>query len=230
MLLRQLFDHETFTYTYLLADKDSHQAALIDPVDTRFDQYLRLLDELQLKLVAAIDTHVHADHVTALGLLREKTGCETYVGKQSGVECASYLLSDGDEILLGRLSLKAIYTPGHTDDSYSFYLPSHNLLFTGDTLFIRGSGRTDFQNGNPEQLYDSLYNKLLTLPGNTVVYPGHDYQGLSQSTLSEELTSNPRLQCADKAEFVDMMNSLNLPQPKHIDVAVPANKACGKRQ
>jgi glyoxylase-like metal-dependent hydrolase (beta-lactamase superfamily II) len=230
MLLRQLFDHESFTYTYLLADQNSCQAVLIDPVDTRLEQYLNLLNELQLSLVAALDTHVHADHVTALGLLREKTGCETYVGEQSGVECASKWVVDGDAIQVGNLTLKAIYTPGHTDDSYSFYLAEQGFLFTGDTLFIRGSGRTDFQNGNPEQLYDSLYSKLLILPGNTVVYPGHDYQGLSQSTLSEELNNNPRLQCTDKAEFVAMMNALDLPQPKHIDVAVPANRACGKRQ
>lgn len=229
MIIRQLFDHDTFTYTYLVADASSGKAALIDPVDTKLELYLRLLEELDLILVAALDTHVHADHVTALGALREQTGCDSCIGKQSAVDCASRLLTDGDTIEIGALTLQALYTPGHTDDSYCFYVPAEQVLFTGDTLLIRGSGRTDFQNGDPEQLYHSLYSRLLALPDETIVYPGHDYQGLSQSTLLEEQRNNPRLQCINQSEFVEMMHALKIPQPKHIDIAVPANRACGQR-
>jgi glyoxylase-like metal-dependent hydrolase (beta-lactamase superfamily II) len=232
MLLRQLFDYDTYTYTYLLADKASGQALLIDPVLEQVPLYSQLLNELQLNLAAVLDTHVHADHVTAAGKLRELTGCKTYIAKQAEVDCANVALQDGDAIAVGGITLTAIYTPGHTSDSYSFLVKRNDgpdWLFTGDTLFIRGTGRSDFQNGSASDLFHSLFDRLLTLPPETVVYPGHDYRGQSVSTIGEERAHNPRLQKTDKAAFVAMMDSLDLPPPKHIQEAVPANKACGNR-
>lgn len=194
-LLRQLFDRESSTYTYLLADRDSGSALIIDPVLANLSSYLQLLKELELTLHVAIDTHCHADHVTALGALREETECETVVGTPSQMECASRFVVEGERIRCGAISLKALYTPGHTDDSYSFLLDAAEpALFTGDTLLIRGTGRTDFQNGSAEDLYNSLFQKILLLPGHTRVFPGHDYKGWSQSTIAEECAWNPRLQ------------------------------------
>lgn len=229
MLFRQLFDAASSTYTYLLADQKTSDAVLIDPVREHMDSYLRLLDELELKLVMAVDTHVHADHITALGLLRETTGCVTYMGQQAQADCVSARFSDGEKLRFGSHELVAIYTPGHTDDSYSFYLDDNGqrYVFTGDTLLIRGTGRTDFQNGDAHQQYHSLFERLLSLPGDTAVFPAHDYKGWTTSSIAEERLHNPRLQVASEAEYVQLMHALKLPNPRLMDVAVPANRACG---
>lgn len=229
MLFRQLFDSASSTYTYLLADRKTGDAVLIDPVREHMDSYLRLLDELELKLVMAVDTHVHADHITALGLLRETTGCVTYMGQQAQADCVSARFSDGEKLRFGSYELEAIYTPGHTDDSYSFYLDDNgqHYVFTGDTLLIRGTGRTDFQNGDAHQQYRSLFERLLSLPGDTAVFPAHDYKGWTTSSIAEERLHNPRLQVASEAEYVQLMHALKLPNPRLMDVAVPANRACG---
>lgn len=229
MILRQLFDRKTWTYTYLIADAVSRKAILIDAVVDNVDQYLQLLSELGLQLSYAIDTHTHADHITAMGTLRDATGCKTLVGEQSAALCASGIYRHGDILRAGSLELEVRYTPGHTDDSYSFYLPQAGMVFTGDTLLIRGSGRTDFQSGDAREQYLSLQQRLLSLPGDTIVYPGHDYRGWSESTIAEELAHNPRLQVASADDYADIMNNLNLPHPAMMDVAVPANVACGKK-
>jgi len=191
---------------------------------------------LNLTLVTALDTHVHADHVTALGALREKTGCISMMGEPARARCISKSFSTGDRIEFGKLSLKALYTPGHTDDSYSFLLSAStdesiqdDYVFTGDTLLIRGTGRTDFQNGSASDQYHSLFSILLGLPDKTRVYPGHDYKGWTSSTIGEERRYNPRLQVASEKEYVDLMRNLKLPNPKRMDVAVPANLACGNQ-
>lgn len=229
MIFRQLFDQESWTYTYLLADADSREAVLIDPVKGQVSAYLQLLRDLGLTLVAALDTHVHADHITGLGELREATGCRSWMGEQSAAPCVSARFAEGSEITFGRHRLRALYTPGHTDDSYSFLLEAdgQRYAFTGDTLLIRGSGRTDFQNGSARDQYHSLFGKLLSLPDDTLVYPAHDYKGWTVSTIAEERACNPRLQVADEAAYVDLMNNLRLPNPRLMDVAVPANRACG---
>lgn len=230
MIFRQLFEHVSSTYTYLIGCQQTRAAALIDPVKEEVPKYLQLLKELDLTLAYALDTHTHADHITGAGDLRDSTGCITLVGEKAASRCASGALKDGDEINIGSLTLKALFTPGHTDDSYSFLL-SHqgqSYVFTGDTLLIRGTGRTDFQNGNAVDQYHSLFDKLLTLPGDTLVYPGHDYKGWTLSTIDEEKLHNPRLQVKDVHAYVDLMNNLNLPNPKMMDVAVPANQACGQ--
>lgn len=226
MIFRQLFDADTWTYTYLLADRSGGEALLIDPVDRLVPQYLQLIRELDLKLVMAVDTHVHADHITGLGALRDETSCVTVMGEQSRAECVSLKVSEGETLRVDGLKLDVMYTPGHTDDSYSFLLPDR--VFTGDALLIRGTGRTDFQNGDPAQSYDSIFNKLLKLPDETYVYPAHDYKGWTVSTIGEERRFNPRLQVGSVDEYVEIMNNLNLPDPKYMDVAVPANLACGK--
>lgn len=229
MIFRQMFERDTSTYTYLLADEQDRKAVLIDPVKGHCGQYLKLLDELGLKLAHAVDTHVHADHITALGDLRNETGCVTYVGHEGSVSCSDVSLCDGMCITFGRYWLKALYTPGHTDDSFCFLLKGYRegMVFTGDTLLIRGTGRTDFQNGSSEQLYQSLHHCLMTLPDETLVYPGHDYKGMTVSTIAEERMFNPRLQWPE-SEFAVNMANLNLAQPRYIDVAVPANKQCGQ--
>ncbi|MEZ5530605.1 MAG: MBL fold metallo-hydrolase [Porticoccaceae bacterium] len=230
MLLRQLFDQETWTYTYLLGDEESRESLLIDPVIERMPCYRRLLEELDLTLRYAADTHIHADHVTALGTLRDEFGCETLVNEHALMDCASRKLFDGEQIRVGKLVFTSIYTPGHTDDSMCLHVRENgeDYLFTGDTLFIRGTGRTDFQNGNPAHLYDSLQRLLNSYPDSTWVYPAHDYKGWTRSTLGEERLHNPRLLVADKAAFIELMNNLHLPNPKFMDVAVPANRTCGK--
>lgn len=228
MIFRQLFDHDTFTYTYLLADDKTRQAALIDTVLEHSNSYVTLLQQLNLQLILTLETHTHADHITASNALHEKTGCTTMVSEQSQAHCAGKRFQHGDVITIGELALQALYTPGHTDDSYCFYLSTgHKRVFTGDTLLIRGCGRTDFQNGSAHQQYNSLQT-LLTLPPETLVYPGHDYKGWSVSTIAEEKQHNPRLQVADEASFVTLMNNLKLDNPKRMDVAVPANQACGR--
>lgn len=225
MIFRQLFERDTSTYTYLVGDEASGEALLIDPVKEMTGVYVQLINELGLKLVYAVDTHVHADHVTALGSLRELTACVTMMGAQSKAACVSRTVSDGEIIRIGALSIKAIHTPGHTDDSYSFVMDDR--VFTGDTLLIRGTGRTDFQHGDAREQYDSIFNKLLMLPDETLVYPGHDYKGFSVSTIGEERRHNPRLQVPSVDAYVALMEGLNLPNPRYMDVAVPANLACG---
>lgn len=226
MIFRQLFDSESSTYTYLLASHQGGEALIIDPVIEHMAQYLTLINDLELKLVRAIDTHVHADHVTALGALRDQTSCITIMGEHTKADCVSETVKDGDIIDVDGISLKTLYTPGHTDDSCSFVM--EDRVFTGDTLLIRGTGRTDFQNGDPYAHYDSLFNKLLVLPDDTLVYPAHDYKGWTVSTIREEREHNPRLQVGSADEYAAIMNNLNLPNPKMMDIAVPANLACGK--
>jgi len=226
MLFRQLYDLDTGTYTYLLAARPGGEAVIIDPVLEQINAYLQLLRELDVRLVKAIDTHTHADHVTAMGQLRDTTGCVTIMGEQTKAECVSLRVKDGEHIAVDGLTLQALYTPGHTDESYSFLMDDR--VFTGDTLLIRGTGRTDFQNGDARAQYDSLFNKLLKLPEDTLLYPGHDYKGWTVSTIGEERRYNPRLQVSSVEAYVNIMNNLKLPNPKYMDVAVPANLACGR--
>nr|MBS0021073.1 MBL fold metallo-hydrolase [Gammaproteobacteria bacterium] len=227
MIFRQLYDQESSTYTYLIAVRDGGEALLIDPVLERVPQYLKLLQELDVKLLLAVDTHVHADHVTGLGALRTETGCTTVMGEQSHADCVSLKVTEGEQLRVDGVRLEVMYTPGHTDDSYSLLLPDR--VFTGDTLLIRGTGRTDFQNGDPAAQYDSLFNKLLKLPEDTLVYPAHDYNGMTVSTIGEERRHNPRLQVSSQAEYVELMNALEFASPKLMDIAVPANLACGNK-
>ena len=226
MLFRQLFDSESSTYTYLLASREGGEALIIDPVKEHADEYLGLIAELGLKLVIAVDTHTHADHITALGDLRAATQCVTWMGDRTKAECVSAQFKDGETIGVDGVRLKAMYTPGHTDESFSLVMPDR--VFTGDALLIRGTGRTDFQNGDPRAAYDSLFNKLLKLPEETLVYPAHDYKGWTVSTIGEEKRHNPRLQVKSADEYVAMMKKLKLPNPKQMDVAVPANLRCGR--
>jgi glyoxylase-like metal-dependent hydrolase (beta-lactamase superfamily II) len=225
MIFRQLYDHESSTYTYLLAQRSGGEALLIDPVLSNTGQYVRLIEELNLQLVLAVDTHIHADHVTALGALREQTDCASAMGVMTKTECVSVHFREGERLCVDNLHLDIIYTPGHTDDSYSLLLPDR--VFTGDTLLIRGTGRTDFQNGDPAAQYHSLFDKLLKLPDNTLVYPAHDYKGMTVSSIGEEKRYNPRLQVTDKQAYIDLMNGLQLEDPRLMDVAVPANRSCG---
>jgi sulfur dioxygenase len=228
MIFRQLFDSTSGTYTYLLASRHGGEALIIDPVLEKVDRYLQLVRELDLKLVKAIDTHLHADHVTGLGALRDRTHCITVMGEQTHADVLSMRVTEGDRIEIEGLSLHVLYTPGHTDDSYSYLL--NECVFTGDTLLIRGTGRTDFQNGNARAQYDSIFNKLLKLPNETLVYPAHDYKGDTVSTIGEEKLFNPRLKVKSVDEYVDLMNNLKLPNPKMMDVAVPANMHVGLHQ
>jgi glyoxylase-like metal-dependent hydrolase (beta-lactamase superfamily II)/rhodanese-related sulfurtransferase len=228
MIFRQLFDNVSSTYSYLIASRRGGEALIIDPVLERVERYLKLLEELDLKLIKAVDTHVHADHITGLGALRDRTRCITVMGEQSGVDVVSMRVAEGDRVEIEGLSLEALHTPGHTDDSYSFLMGDR--VFTGDTLLIRGTGRTDFQNGDPVAQYDSLFDKLLKLPEETLVYPAHDYKGDTVSTIGEEKAYNPRLQVDSVEQYVEIMNNLNLPNPKMMDVAVPANLQVGLHQ
>jgi glyoxylase-like metal-dependent hydrolase (beta-lactamase superfamily II) len=225
MIFRQLFDKTSSTYTYLLAERQGGEALLIDPVLDNTGQYVGLIDELDLKLVLAVDTHIHADHVTALGALRDRTGCVSAMGAMTRAECVSLQFREGEQLNVDNLHLDILYTPGHTDDSYSLLLPDR--VFTGDTLLIRGTGRTDFQNGDPAAQYDSLFGKLLSLPEDTRVYPAHDYNGMTVSTIGEEIRHNPRLQVSGRQEYIEQMNALKLDDPRLMDIAVPANRACG---
>ena len=225
MIFRQLFDSTSSTYSYLLASRHGGEALIIDPVLERVDRYIQLLKELDLRLVKAIDTHLHADHITGLDALRERTRCITVMGEQTKADVVSIRVADGDRVGIEGLSLEALYTPGHTDDSYSYILPDR--VFTGDTLLIRGTGRTDFQNGDPRAQYASLFGRLLRLPEETLVYPAHDYKGDTVSTVGEEKAFNPRLQVKSIDEYVELMSHLNLPNPKMMDVAVPANMRVG---
>ncbi|MGQ0585645.1 MAG: MBL fold metallo-hydrolase [Gammaproteobacteria bacterium] len=226
MLFRQLFDSESSTYTYLLASRPGGEALIIDPVKEDTPQYLQLVDELGLRLVIAIDTHTHADHITALGELRGATHCVTWMGERTKAECVSAQFKDGQAIGVDGVKLRAMYTPGHTDESFSLVMDDR--VFTGDALLIRGTGRTDFQNGDPYAAYDSLFNKLLKLPDQTLVYPAHDYKGWTVSTIGEEKRHNPRLQVKSADEYATLMRKLKLPNPKLMDVAVSANLKCGR--
>ena len=225
MIFRQLFDSVSSTYTYLLASRVGGEALLLDPVLGKTDRYLKLLEELDLKLVKVVDTHVHADHVTAMGALRDRTNCVTVMGEQSPVDVVSMRVSDGERVTIEGMSLTAMHTPGHTDDSYCFRMDDR--IFTGDTLLIRGTGRTDFQNGDAGQQYDSLFNGVLKLPNSTLVYPAHDYKGDTVSTIGEEKAANPRLQVAGRDEYIELMAGLKLANPKMMDVAVPENIRMG---
>lgn len=228
MIFRQLFDSVSGTYSYLLASRRGGEALIIDPVLEKVDRYLQLVRELDLKLVKAVDTHLHADHITGLGALRDKTQCITVMGEQTKADVVSMRLSDGDKLTIEGLALDVIYTPGHTDDSYSFILPDR--VFTGDTLLIRGTGRTDFQNGDPRRQYESIFGRLLKLPDETLIYPAHDYKGETVSTIGEEKAFNPRLQVKSMEDYVEIMNNLKLANPKMMDVAVPANMKVGFHQ
>src|SRR5512146_2607956 len=208
MIFRQLFDSVSGTYSYLLASRAGGEALIIDPVLEKVDRYLQLIRELDVRLVKAVDTHLHADHITGLGALRDRTHCITVMGERSKVDVVSMRLSEGDKLTIEGLALDVLYTPGHTDDSYSFLM--RDRVFTGDTLLIRGTGRTDFQNGDPRAQYDSIFNKLLKLPNETLIYPAHDYKGDTVSTVGEERLFNPRLKVRSVDEYVDLMNNLNL--------------------
>jgi len=228
MIFRQLFDSTSGTYTYLLASRRGGEALIIDPVLERVERYLQLVRELDVRLVKAVDTHLHADHITGLGALRDRTHCVTVMGEHTKADVVSMRVAEGDYVDIEGVRLDVLYTPGHTDDSYSFLLADR--VFTGDTLLIRGTGRTDFQNGDPRAQYDSIFNKLMKLRDETLVYPAHDYKGESVSTIGEERNFNPRLRVKSIDEYVDLMNNLNLPNPKMMDVAVPANMHVGLRQ
>ncbi len=229
MIFRQLFDPVSSTYTYLLASGRGREALIIDPVKGLLEHYLQLIADLDLKLVRAIDTHTHADHITALGDLRDATSCVTIMGEFTKAQCVSQGIREGESIDVDGIRLLALYTPGHTDESFSFVLNSGRpeAVFTGDVLLIRGSGRTDFQGGDPHKSWDSIVNKLFKLPDETTVYPAHDYKGWTASSIGEEKRANPRLAGKSQADYVAIMRNLNLPSPLMMDIAVPANLACG---
>ena len=221
MIFEQLFDQKSSTYTYIIASGEGREALIIDPVIEHSDEYSTILNNLDLKLVKVIDTHIHADHISALNELNKRTNCIRVMGEKSKSEVIDLRIKDGEKIKIENVILQAIYTPGHTDCSYSFLMDDR--VFTGDTLLINGSGRTDFQNGNAYDSYDSIFNKLLKLPEKTLVFPAHDYNGKKFSTIENEKNNNPRLQVSSKEEYADIMNNLNLANPKMMDVAVPAN-------
>ncbi len=229
MLFRQLFDRETWTYTYLLADKGTKEAVLVDPVLEQVERDLQLIRELSLNLKYSIETHVHADHITGTGKLRQLTHCLGIVPEKAQVNCADRHISDGEILKVGNIEIKAMASPGHTDCHFA-YLVNGTHLLTGDALFIRGCGRTDFQSGNAGDLYDSITQKFFTLADETLVYPGHDYRGNMVSTIGEEKQFNPRIAHKNRAEFIEIMANLNLPNPTKIMEAVPANQLCGKVQ
>ncbi len=233
MLFRQFFDTESSTYTYLIASAPGREAVLIDPVKPCMEQYLRVIRELDLRLVTAIDTHTHADHITALGGLRERTQCVTVMGEFTRAECVSRHVHDGERMDIDGITLEALYTPGHTDESFSFLLDSPGApraVFTGDVLLIRGTGRTDFQGGDPGRSHDSITGRLFPLGDHTLVYPAHDYKGWTVSTIGEERLHNPRLAGKTREQYIEIMNGLQLPDPRLMDVAVPANLACGEER
>lgn len=228
MLFRQLFDRASCTYTYLIADLTSCEAILVDPVLEQATRDLKLLQELRLTLRYCLETHIHADHITGAGKLREITGCKNILPKNAQAECADSYIEDDETITVGKIVVRAISTPGHTD-SHMAYLANNTYLLTGDALFIRGCGRTDFQNGDPGTLYDTVTQKLFTLPDTVLVYPAHDYKGQTVSTIGEEKRFNPRFANQGKESFIDLMNSLDLPHPAKMMEAVPANQKCGDK-
>ena len=221
MIFEQLFDTKSSTYTYIIASGKGREALIIDPVIEKTHEYIEVLNNLELKLVKVIDTHIHADHITGLNELNKRTNCTRIMGEKSKSEVIDLKVNDNENIKLENIEIKALYTPGHTDCSYSYLMDDR--VFTGDTLLINGTGRTDFQSGSPYDAYDSLFNKLLKLPENTLVFPAHDYNGKKNSTIGTEKNNNPRLQVSSKDEYAEIMNNLKLPNPKMLDIAVPAN-------
>ena len=225
MIFKQLFDKTSFTYTYLIASKKGREALIIDPVLDNVEQYIVLLKELDLKLVKVIDTHIHADHVTGASKLKDQTNCTTIMGDQTPADAVEIKVKDEEIIKLDQLELKALHTPGHTSDSFSFML--NNYLFSGDTLLINGTGRTDFQNGSSKDAYNSIFNRLLKLPEETLLYPAHDYKGEKVSTIGKEKKFSPRLQVKNVDEYIEIMNNLNLKRPAEIDFNVASNLRLG---
>ncbi len=225
MIFKQVFDQKSSTYTYIIASAEGREALIIDPVLENVEDYIKLLTELNLKLVKVIDTHIHADHVTGAGKLRDKTQCVTIMGEHTPTDAVEIKVKDEEIIKLDQLKIKALYTPGHTSDSFSFLMD--NYLFSGDTLLINGTGRTDFQNGNSKDAYNSLFNRLLKLPEETLVYPAHDYKGEKVSTIGKEKKFNPRLQVNNVEEYIEIMNNLNLKKPAAIDFNVANNIKLG---
>jgi glyoxylase-like metal-dependent hydrolase (beta-lactamase superfamily II) len=226
MIFRQLFESDTSTYSYLLGCPESRRAVLIDPVASEVATYLSLIESLDLKLIYTLETHVHADHITGSSLLRERVGSRSVVHRDAGTLCPDLLVSDGVLLQVGSIELTVLHTPGHTQSCVS-YLAS-DRVFTGDALLIGGCGRTDFQQGDPGQLFDSIQSKLFSLPPDTLVFPGHDYQGNTVSTIRQEMQKNPRLRPdINRDAFIALMKNLDLPLPRHIHAAVPANLACG---
>ena len=221
MIFEQLFDNKSSTYTYILSSGKGREALIIDPVLDNTEQYLSLLDKLELILVKVIDTHIHADHITGLNELSQRTKCTKIMGDNSKSEVIDLRVKENENVEIDNINLKVMYTPGHTDCSYSFLMKDR--IFTGDTLLINGTGRTDFQNGDPYQSYDSIFNKILKLPDNTLVFPAHDYNGKKSSTIQNERENNPRLQVSSANEYADIMNNLKLSNPEMMDIAVPAN-------
>jgi sulfur dioxygenase len=233
MIFKQLFDQATWTYTYLLADPKTREAVIIDPVVEKVERDLKLIAELGLKLVYTLDTHVHADHVTGSGKLRTATGAFSVVSAVADVECVDQSVAHGDRIRFGALELEVRSTPGHTDGCVTYVIEDNGqtLAFTGDAIFIRGSGRTDFQQGDSKTLYQSVHNQIFSLPDDTVIYPGHDYRGHISTTVAEEKAHNPRLKLGvSETQFVEIMADLELANPKMMDIAVPANLSCGVTQ
>ncbi|MDA9177927.1 MBL fold metallo-hydrolase [Candidatus Pelagibacter sp.] len=225
MIFKQVFDQKSSTYTYLIASSTGREALIIDPVLENVEDYIKLLSELDLRLVKVIDTHIHADHVTGAGKLRDKTKCVTIMGDHTPADAVEIKVKDEEVIKLDELNIRALYTPGHTSDSFSFLMD--NYLFSGDTLLINGTGRTDFQNGNAKDSYDSIFHKLLRLPSETLLYPGHDYNGKMVSSIGKEKKFNPRLQINDVDEYIEIMNNLNLKKPDQIDFNIASNLKLG---
>ena len=221
MIFEQLFDTKSSTYTYIISSGKGREALIIDPVIENTDKYIKILKNLDLKLVKVIDTHIHADHISGLNELSKKTKCSKIMGEKSSSEVLDIRVKDNEKIKIENIELISMYTPGHTDCSYSFLM--NDRVFTGDTLLINGTGRTDFQNGNSHDAYDSLFNKLLKLPDKTLVYPAHDYNDKKYSTIENEKNNNPRLQVKSAEEYAEIMDNLNLENPGMIDIAVPAN-------
>ena len=225
MIFKQLFDINSSTYTYLIASAKGREALIIDPVLENVEVYIKTLKELDLRLVKVIDTHIHADHITAASKLKNKTSCAIIMGEHTSSDALEIKVKDGEIIKIDQLEIKAIYTPGHTSDSYSFLM--NNYLFSGDTLLINGTGRTDFQNGSAKDSYKSIFNKLLKLPDETLLYPAHDYNNKKFSTIGNEKKFNPRLQVKSEDNYVEIMNNLNLPKPKLIDINISRNIKLG---
>ena len=225
MLFRQLFDKTSSTFTYLIASAKGREALIIDPVLDNINEYIGLLNELDLRLVKVIDTHIHADHITGASKLKDQTNCTTIMGEQTPANAVDLEVKDEEIIKLDQIEIKALYTPGHTSDSFSFLM--NDCLFSGDTLLINGTGRTDFQNGSAKDAYNSIFNKLLKLPEKTLLYPAHDYNGEKVSSIGKEKKFNPRLQVSSENEYIEIMNNLNLPEPKMMDVNVARNIKLG---
>ena len=221
MIFKQLFENESSTYTYIISSGKGREALIIDPVIKDTNKYINVLEELNLKLLKVIDTHIHADHISGLNELSKQTNCSKIMGEHSSSEVIDIKVKDNEKIKIENIELVSMYTPGHTDCSYSFLMKDR--IFTGDTLLLNGTGRTDFQNGNPYQQYESLFNKILKLPEKTLVYPAHDYNGKQVSTIGNEKKNNPRLQVKSSEQYIKIMSNLNLSSPKMMDIAVPAN-------